>query len=203
MQQVFELIRLAAPSKSNILILGESGTGKELVAKAIHHHSRARAGPFVTVNSGSMPPDLLETHALRPRQGRVHRRDRDQEGAVRGRRRRLDLLRRDRQHPARDAGQAAARHPGEGVHAPGRRRDDQGRRAHHRRDQRRPREPGRSRARSARTSTTASTSSRSTCRRCAQRSEDIPLLAHHFLRNYARENAQAGRARSRPARCSC
>ena len=61
MQQVFDLIRLAAPSKSNILILGESGTGKELVAKAIHQHSRRATGPFVTVNSGSMPPDLLES----------------------------------------------------------------------------------------------------------------------------------------------
>ncbi len=61
MQQVFDLIRLAAPSKSNILILGESGTGKELVAKAIHQHSRRAGGPFVTVNSGSMPPDLLES----------------------------------------------------------------------------------------------------------------------------------------------
>jgi two-component system response regulator PilR (NtrC family) len=62
MQQVFDLIRLAAPSKSNILILGESGTGKELVAKAIHHHSRRAHGPFVTVNSGSMPSDLLESN---------------------------------------------------------------------------------------------------------------------------------------------
>ena len=62
MQQVFELIELAAPSKSNMLILGESGTGKELVAKAIHHHSRRAQGPFITVNSGSMPPDLLESN---------------------------------------------------------------------------------------------------------------------------------------------
>lgn len=62
MQQVFELIRLAAPSKSNILVLGESGTGKELVAKAVHHNSRRAEGPFVTVNSGSMPPDLLESN---------------------------------------------------------------------------------------------------------------------------------------------
>jgi two-component system response regulator PilR (NtrC family) len=62
MQQVFELVRLAAPAKSNILILGESGTGKELVAKAIHHHSRRADGPFVTVNSGSMPADLLESN---------------------------------------------------------------------------------------------------------------------------------------------
>jgi len=62
MQQVYELIQLAAPAKSNILILGESGTGKELVAKAIHHHSRRADGPFVTVNSGSMPADLLESN---------------------------------------------------------------------------------------------------------------------------------------------
>ncbi|MGH9464256.1 MAG: sigma-54-dependent transcriptional regulator [Thermoanaerobaculia bacterium] len=62
MLDVFALIRLAAPSKSNILILGESGTGKELVAKAIHHHSLRAEGPFVTVNSGSMPADLLESN---------------------------------------------------------------------------------------------------------------------------------------------
>jgi two-component system response regulator PilR (NtrC family) len=62
MQQVYELIQLAAPSKSNIMIQGESGTGKELVAKAIHHHSRRAGGPFVTVNSGSMPADLLESN---------------------------------------------------------------------------------------------------------------------------------------------
>ncbi|HEY0556604.1 MAG TPA: sigma-54 dependent transcriptional regulator, partial [Thermoanaerobaculia bacterium] len=62
MQQVYDLIQLAAPAKSNILILGESGTGKELVAKAIHHHSRRAEGPFVTVNSGSMPADLLESN---------------------------------------------------------------------------------------------------------------------------------------------
>ena len=62
MRKVFELIKLAAPAKSNILVLGESGTGKELVAKAIHHHSRRAGGPFVTVNSGSMPPDLLESN---------------------------------------------------------------------------------------------------------------------------------------------
>ncbi len=62
MREVFDLIRLAAPAKSNILIRGESGTGKELVAKAIHHHSRRADGPFITVNSGSMPPDLLESN---------------------------------------------------------------------------------------------------------------------------------------------
>jgi len=62
MTKVFELIRLAAPAKSNILVLGESGTGKELVAKSIHINSRRADGPFVTVNSGSMPADLLESN---------------------------------------------------------------------------------------------------------------------------------------------
>ncbi len=62
MRKIFELIRLAAPSRSNILIAGESGTGKELVAKAIHHASPRARMPFVTVNSGSLPPELLESN---------------------------------------------------------------------------------------------------------------------------------------------
>ena len=61
MRKVFEMIRLAAPSRSNILITGESGTGKELVAKAIHHASPRSRNAFVTVNSGSLPPELLES----------------------------------------------------------------------------------------------------------------------------------------------
>ena len=62
MRKVFETIQLAAPSRSNILILGESGTGKELVAKAIHHGSPRNKNAFVTVNSGSLPPELLESN---------------------------------------------------------------------------------------------------------------------------------------------
>jgi len=61
MKKVYDLIRLAAPSRSNILIVGESGTGKELVAKAIHHGSPRARNAFVTVNSGSLPPELLES----------------------------------------------------------------------------------------------------------------------------------------------
>ena len=62
MRKVFELIQLAAPSRSNILVLGESGTGKELVAKALHHGSPRNRNAFVTVNSGSLPPELLESN---------------------------------------------------------------------------------------------------------------------------------------------
>ncbi|MGZ5493611.1 MAG: sigma-54-dependent transcriptional regulator, partial [Thermoanaerobaculia bacterium] len=61
MRKVYDLIRLSAPSRSNILIVGESGTGKELVAKAIHHASPRARMAFVTVNSGSLPPELLES----------------------------------------------------------------------------------------------------------------------------------------------
>jgi len=62
MQEVYSLIQQVAPSKSTVLITGESGTGKELVAKAIHKHSSRKTKPFVTVNSGSLPPDLLESN---------------------------------------------------------------------------------------------------------------------------------------------
>ena len=62
MHGVFSLIRQVAPSRSTILIEGESGTGKELVARAIHSNSPRTDRPFVTVNSGSLPPDLLESN---------------------------------------------------------------------------------------------------------------------------------------------
>jgi DNA-binding NtrC family response regulator len=62
MQSVFDLVKAAAPTRSTILLQGESGTGKELVAKAIHMNSNRTDAPFVTVNSGSLPPDLLESH---------------------------------------------------------------------------------------------------------------------------------------------
>ncbi len=61
MKQVFDLIIQAAPSRSTILITGESGTGKELVARAIHSNSPRTDRSFVTVNSGNLPPDLLES----------------------------------------------------------------------------------------------------------------------------------------------
>jgi len=62
MQNVFETIKASAPTRSTILIQGESGTGKELVARAIHQNSARSSFPFIIVNSGSLPPDLLESH---------------------------------------------------------------------------------------------------------------------------------------------
>jgi two-component system response regulator PilR (NtrC family) len=62
MQEVYSLIQQVAASKSTILITGESGTGKELVARAIHNYSTRKQKQFVPVNSGSLPPDLLESN---------------------------------------------------------------------------------------------------------------------------------------------
>ncbi len=62
MKSVFDLVKAAAPTRSTILLQGESGTGKELVARAIHLNSNRAEAPFITVNSGSLPPDLLESH---------------------------------------------------------------------------------------------------------------------------------------------
>ncbi|TET69803.1 MAG: sigma-54-dependent Fis family transcriptional regulator [Candidatus Aminicenantes bacterium] len=62
MKTVFETIKASAPTRSTILLQGESGTGKELVARAIHQNSDRKNLPFIIVNSGSLPPDLLESN---------------------------------------------------------------------------------------------------------------------------------------------
>jgi DNA-binding NtrC family response regulator len=60
MQDIFELIKTVADSKSTILIQGETGTGKELIARAIHNTSSRRKGPFVTLSCAALPASLLE-----------------------------------------------------------------------------------------------------------------------------------------------
>lgn len=61
MKKVFEKIKKVSQSSSTILIKGPSGTGKELVAQAIHRHSQLTEGPFISVNCGAIPADLLES----------------------------------------------------------------------------------------------------------------------------------------------
>ena len=61
MMEVFERIKLAAPTDTTVLITGESGTGKELVAKALHQNSPRRDGPFVAVNCSALPGNLVES----------------------------------------------------------------------------------------------------------------------------------------------
>src|SRR5205085_7074261 len=61
MVRMLDLVGQVASSRSTILITGETGTGKELVAKAIHANSPPSEHLFVAVNSGSLPPELLES----------------------------------------------------------------------------------------------------------------------------------------------
>ena len=61
MQRVFEVIHVAAPSDTTVLVHGEPGTGKELVAHAIHHRSKRRKGPFVALSCRDYSEDQLES----------------------------------------------------------------------------------------------------------------------------------------------
>src|SRR5258707_5881329 len=61
MQKVLDLVTQVAPSRATILLTGETGTGKEVIAKAIHANSSRADHPFIAVNSGSLPQELLES----------------------------------------------------------------------------------------------------------------------------------------------
>ena len=61
MRDVFKQIGRVAATNATVLITGESGTGKELVARAIHEHSARRSEPFVAVNCGALPENLIES----------------------------------------------------------------------------------------------------------------------------------------------
>ena len=74
------LSRQVALSDSTVLIRGESGTGKDLIAKAIHHHSHRCGGPFVTINCGALPENLLESELFGHKKGSFTGAIKDKEG---------------------------------------------------------------------------------------------------------------------------
>ena len=61
MQKLFQFIKTVAENDYTVLITGESGTGKELVARAIHKRSKRRSAPFIAINCGAIPENLLES----------------------------------------------------------------------------------------------------------------------------------------------
>jgi len=80
MRPVVTLLRRAAESESNLLLLGESGTGKEIAARAVHEHSRRAGKPFVAVHCGALPDDLLESELFGHRRGSFTGADRERKG---------------------------------------------------------------------------------------------------------------------------
>jgi two-component system response regulator PilR (NtrC family) len=69
MHQVFDLVRRVSQAPTNILITGESGTGKEVVAKAIHYNGPLKDKPFVTINCGAIPENLMESEMFGHKKG--------------------------------------------------------------------------------------------------------------------------------------
>jgi two-component system response regulator AtoC len=69
MQEIFRTITKIADFKTTVLISGESGVGKELVAKAIHARSTRKSGPFVAINCGAIPENLLESELFGHKKG--------------------------------------------------------------------------------------------------------------------------------------
>jgi two-component system response regulator PilR (NtrC family) len=69
MHEVFDLIKRVSQAPTNILITGESGTGKEVVAKAIHYNGTLKDKPFVTINCGAIPENLMESEMFGHKKG--------------------------------------------------------------------------------------------------------------------------------------
>ncbi len=61
MTEILEMVARVAPTDATVLIQGESGTGKELIARALHQNSRRKDGPFIPINCGALPENLLES----------------------------------------------------------------------------------------------------------------------------------------------
>ena len=111
--EVQRKIELVARSSATVLIRGESGTGKEVVARAIHAASDRRERPMLAVNCAALSREPAGIRAVRPREGRLHRRRQAAPRAIRAGRRRHAAARRDQRDRPGAAGQAAPRAAGE------------------------------------------------------------------------------------------
>ena len=82
LQAVYRIIDSAAPSKATVFITGESGSGKEVCAEAIHRQSTRRDKPFIPLNCGAIPRDLMESEIFGHVRGAFTGASRDREGAA-------------------------------------------------------------------------------------------------------------------------
>jgi len=80
MRDVFETVKRLAGFNTTVLITGESGTGKELLARAIHHNSPRRGKPFIPINCGAIPENLMESELFGHRRGSFTDANRDKKG---------------------------------------------------------------------------------------------------------------------------
>lgn len=69
MHAIFDLVKRVSQSPTNVMITGESGTGKEVVAKAIHYNGPLKDKPFVTINCGAIPENLMESEMFGHKKG--------------------------------------------------------------------------------------------------------------------------------------
>ncbi len=82
MQDLYTKIEVFAKSESHVLILGETGSGKEMVARAIHAQSRRASGPFVAVNAGALPENMIESELFGHARGAFTGAEKDRDGKL-------------------------------------------------------------------------------------------------------------------------
>ena len=80
MLNIFETVKRLANFNTTILITGKSGTGKELLARAVHHNSPRRGKPFVAINCGAIPENLMESELFGHVKGAFTDANRDKTG---------------------------------------------------------------------------------------------------------------------------
>ena len=183
MKEIAEQIARVAPTPTTVLIRGESGTGKELVARAIHRYSHLRDKPLITVNCTALTPTLMESRAVRSQARVLHRGAWPTRSACSRRRTGArSFSTRSGDMPLEMQGKLLRVLQAGEMQAGRRRGDPAGARARHRGHEPRPREGARGGRVPRRISSTASTRSPSSFRPFASAREDIPVLAHHFLR---------------------
>jgi DNA-binding NtrC family response regulator len=82
MKRLFALLAKAAPTEATILLQGETGTGKEAIAEAVHRHSRRAKGPFVVVDCGSIPHELIASELFGHAKGSFTGAGADKQGLI-------------------------------------------------------------------------------------------------------------------------